>query len=480
MPIHAALTYAQTHQSRFLEELKEFIRFPSVSSQPNHSADVRHCAEWLAKHAEQIGLEHVQLIPTRRHPLVYGEWRHARQRPTVLIYGHFDVQPVDPLKAWHSPPFEPQERGNRLYGRGACDDKGQLFIHLKAIESLLRTERKLPVNVRCLFEGEEEIGSPNLPSFLSQNAQNLHADVAAVSDTRMLGPNRPALHYAERGALSAELEVTGPAHDLHSGNFGGAVHNPLQALCEILAKLHDAEGRVLIPGFYDRVLAITPNERAYMQQTGPKDEEILHDAQATHPWGEPEFTLYERTTLRPAVTINGIIGGYQGPGSKAVIPSRSLAKLNFRLVPAQEPRNVEEMFRRYIEQIAPPTVRCIVRSQPGAKPVLMNPGHSAFRAAAHAYRKVFGVTPVFLRSGGTIPIVHSLQRFLRVQTVLMGFALPDARLHAPNENLHLPTFECGVATIIWFLRFIALKNSRISHFHETERSDLPTRLHAGM
>ena len=461
-----ALAYAQAHSARFVEELKEFVRFPSVSSQPNHARDVKGCADWLAKHMRHVGLQRIKVIPTQRHPLVYGEWRNVSARPTVLIYGHFDVQPADPLNAWHSPPFDPQVRGENLYGRGACDDKGQLFLHLKAIESLLRTEGSLPVNVRCLFEGEEEIGSPNLPAFLARHANELRSNVAVVSDTRMLGPNRPALHYAERGALSAELEVTGPAHDLHSGNFGGAVHNPLQALCEMLAKLHDDEGRVQIPGFYDHVLNVTAKERDYMRQTGPRDQEILKDAEAMHSWGESEFTLYERTTARPALTINGITGGYQGPGGKAVIPARALAKLNFRLVPAQHPKEIDRLFQRYVAQITPPTVRCTVRSEPGAQPVLINPGHPAIRAAAKAYRKAFGVGPVFLRSGGTIPIVNSFQRFLQLPTVLMGFALPDARLHAPNENLHLPTFQRGIATSIWFLRLIAgtalgnLRNSR--------------------
>ena len=368
-----AIAYSRRNLSRFLQDLKEFVRFPSVSSQPKHAADVRRCAGWLARHLKQVGLQRVRLISTKGHPLVYGEWRRAPQRPTILVYGHFDVQPADPVSAWRSPPFDPTVRGDKLYGRGACDDKGQLFVHLKAIESLLRTAGKLSVNVRCLFDGEEEIGSPNLPAFLSRHAKRLRADVAVVSDTRMLGPDRPALHYAERGALSAEVEVSGPRQDLHSGNFGGAVHNPLQAICEILGKLHDANGRVVIPGFYDRVLSVTPNERAYMRKAGPKDQEILHDAQTSQPWGEAEFTLYERTTLRPSLAINGIVGGYQGPGSKAVIPSHALAKLNFRLVPAQDPDEIAGLFRRHLKETAPRTVKCTVRVSHSAKPALLNP-----------------------------------------------------------------------------------------------------------
>lgn len=451
-----ALKYSQAHRRRFVEELKQFVRFPSISSQPRHADDVRKCAEWLAAHMKQIGLERVAVIPTRRHPVAYGEWKQAARRPTVLIYGHFDVQPADPLDKWHSPPFTPQVRGQNLFGRGACDDKGQLFVHLKAIESFLRTSRRLPVNVRCLFDGEEEIGSPNLPAFLQRNAKILASDVAIVSDTRMLGPFRPAINYAERGALSAEIAVAGPRQDLHSGNFGGAVHNPLQILCEILAGLHDSAGHIAIPGFYDRVLQVTPRERSYMARTGPSDSEILRDAQAQEAWGEAEYTLYERITLRPALAITGITGGYQGPGIKSVIPSHAVAKINFRLVPAQDPSEIDRLLRAHLARLAPPTARVTVRSEPGAKPVLINPGHPAIRTAAKAYREAFGASPVFLRSGGTIPIVDSFQKILKLPTVLMGFALPDDNMHAPNEKFHLPNFYRGIATSIWFLNGIAL------------------------
>jgi acetylornithine deacetylase/succinyl-diaminopimelate desuccinylase-like protein len=310
--------------------------------------------------------------------------------------------------------------------------------------------------VRCLFDGEEEIGSPNLPSFLQRNAKMLASDVAIVSDTRMLGPLRPAINYAERGALSAEIAVSGPRQDLHSGNFGGAVHNPLQILCEILAGLHDSAGHIAIPGFYDRVLQVTPRERSYMARTGPSDSEILRDAQAQEAWGEAEYTLYERITLRPALAITGITGGYQGPGTKSVIPSHAVAKINFRLVPAQDPSEIDRLLRAHLARLAPPTAQVTVRSEPGAKPVLINPGHPAIRTAAKAYREAFGASPVFLRSGGTIPIVDSFQKILKLPTVLMGFALPDDNMHAPNEKFHLPNFYRGIATSIWFLNGIAL------------------------
>jgi acetylornithine deacetylase/succinyl-diaminopimelate desuccinylase-like protein len=444
------LIYAQTHRQRFVTELKDFVRFPSVSAQPRHDGDLKKCAAWLANHLRRIGLEHINIVSTPRHPLVYAEWRRAPERPTVLIYGHYDVQPADPLHEWRSPPFEPVVHGHNLYGRGACDDKGQMFAHVKALEAYLRTERVLPVNVQCLFEGEEEIGSPNLTPFLSQHKSALAADVAVMSDMPMIAPDHPAITYAMRGGLSLELEVCGPKRDLHSGIFGGAIHNPLQALCEIIARLHDANGRVAIPGFYDHVRRWSEQEREYMACTGPSDAQILRDAQGQG-WGERSYTLYERTTIRPVMTVNGIIGGYQGPGSKAVIPARAVAKLSFRLVPDQDPAEINRLFREHIARLTPPTVHSSVRTNFMAEPALVNRRHPGMRAALVAYRKGFGATPVFLRSGGTIPIVNTFQTMLGLPTVLMGFALPDDRMHAPNEKFHLPNFYHGIATSAWFL-----------------------------
>jgi acetylornithine deacetylase/succinyl-diaminopimelate desuccinylase-like protein len=458
--IAAPLAYAQAKRPRFVAELEDFICFPTVSAQPKHTDDLKRCATWLADHLRQIGLERVTVVPTAHHPIVYADWQHAPQCPTVLIYGHYDVQPPDPLHEWRSPPFEPTVRGNDLYGRGASDDKGQLFTHVKALEAYLHTTGELPVNVKCLFEGEEEIGSPNLPSFLTHHKDMLAVDVAVLSDMRILAPDRPAITYALRGALSIELEVTGPAQDLHSGTFGGAVHNPLHALCEIIAKLHDADGRVAIPGFYDRVRQWSKEEHAYMARTGPNDVQILRDAQVEKGWGERGYTLYEQTTIRPALTINGIRGGYQGSGVKAVIPARAVAKFNFRLVPDQDPREIDRLFRQYIARITPPAVRSKVRTYLLAKPALVNRNHPMMRAAAVAYRKGFGSAPVFLRSGGTIPVVSLFQEMLGIPTVLMGFALPDDRLHAPNEKFHLPNFYNGIATSIWFLAGIGAMRGR--------------------
>jgi acetylornithine deacetylase/succinyl-diaminopimelate desuccinylase-like protein len=450
-----ALVYARSHRSRFLADLMEFVRFPSVSAQPKHAGDIRRCSAWLGNHLKKVGLQKVKVVRTHRHPVVYAEWLHAPSLPTVLIYGHYDVQPPDPLSEWASPPFEPTVRGNNLYGRGACDDKGQLFTHVKAIEGFLHATGRLPVNVKCLFEGEEEIGSPHLTDFVERNRRALGAQLAVMSDTRMLGPSRPSLTYSVRGQLGLEIEVRGPHHDLHSGNFGGAVHDPLQALCEIIAQLHDKNGRVAIPGFYNRVRRWTENERDYMERNGPADKQILRDAETEAGWGERGYSLYERVTVRPSLTINGISGGYEGVGGKAIIPSRALAKLSFRLVPDQDPREIEMIFRRHISRITPSTVKSIVRTNQLAKPAVIDRHHPALHAAAVAYCKAFGASPVFLRSGGSIPVVSTFQRVLSIPTVLMGFALPDDRIHAPNEKFHLPNFYKGVETSIWFLWEIA-------------------------
>jgi len=450
-----ALAYARENRPRFIEELKRFINFPSVSAQPKHASDLRRCAASLADHLSRIGLHNARMIATGHHPLVYADWLQNARGPTLLIYGHYDVQPPEPLNEWHSPPFSATVRGNNLYGRGASDDKGQMFAHVKSLEAYLRTCAALPVNVKCIFEGEEEIGSPNLHSFIERNRGSLSADIAVVSDMPIPGPNRPAITYAMRGGLSFELEVIGPKRDLHSGLYGGAVHNPLQALCEIVGTLHDHNGRVTIPGFYRRVREWKPLERKHMAKTGPSNIELLQNARATRAWGETGFTEYERTTIRPALTINGIAGGYQGPGTKGVIPARAVAKLSFRLVPDQDARELEARLREYIKDLTPQTVRSRLRVQSHAHPVVFDRNHPAMRAAAFAYRQGFGRAPIFLRCGGTIPVVDTFRQTLCIPTVLMGFALPNDNMHAPNEKFYLPNFYKGVTTCIWFLRALA-------------------------
>ncbi|MBV9762166.1 MAG: dipeptidase [Acidobacteriaceae bacterium] len=465
-----AIEYARRHRHRFVAELKDFVRFPTVSSQAKHAADIDRCAVWLAGRLKRAGMGGVRVVPTGGHPLVYAASEKVPGRPTVLVYGHYDVQPADPLREWRSPPFLPEVRGQNLYGRGACDDKGQMFAHVIALESWLMTERALPVNVKCIFEGEEEIGSPNLSGFIDKNNRALRADVAVLSDTRMLAPDRPAISYAERGTLSIELEVQGPEQDLHSGNFGGAVHNPLQVVSDLLAGLHDASGRVAIPGFYRKVRLPANAERDYMARVGPSDEEIMRDARVSQAWGEPGFSLYERTTLRPALTLNGVAGGYQGPGVKAVIPARAVAKLSFRLVPDQDPREIENMFRRHIRRVSPSTVKTVIRASAFVNPVVLRRDHPAVRAAALAYRNAFGSAPVFLRSGGTIPVVGLFREKLEIPTVLMGFALPGDRMHAPNEKFHLPNFYKGTETCIHFLHEMSKASNGLSPAQISEGS----------
>jgi acetylornithine deacetylase/succinyl-diaminopimelate desuccinylase-like protein len=411
-------------------------------------------------------MERVTVVPTRGQPIIYAEKCHASKMPTVLIYGHYDVQPADPLAEWRSPPFGPVIRGNNLYGRGASDDKGQLFTHVKALEAFLQTSGELPVNVKCLFEGEEEVGSPNLASFMAANRHTLAADCAVISDTQIPAPDRPAITYALRGSISLELEVFGQKRELHSGVFGGVVHNPLQALCEMIAQLHDADGYVNIPGFYDRVRQWVKAERAYMRKVGPSDEQILRDAGASKGWGERGYSLYERATIRPAITVSGIIGGYQGSGVKAAIPAHALAKLNIRLVPDQVPQEIDCLFREYIAKITPPGAQTRIRTFMSTKPALIGRKHPALAAAARAYHQGFGVSPVFLRNGGTIPVVNLIQETLGIPAVLMGFGLPDDRIHSPNEKFHLPNFFKGIETSIRFLAEVS-QWQRVSQFYET-------------
>jgi acetylornithine deacetylase/succinyl-diaminopimelate desuccinylase-like protein len=447
-----ALALARASRATSVDMLREFIRFPTVSAQPKHAADIRRCVRWLAEQLERIGLENVAIERTARHPLVYCDWRHAPGRPTVLVYGHFDVQPAEPIAAWKTPPFEPSLRGKDLFGRGASDDKGQICCHLGAIEAQLRAEGRLPVNVRCIFEGEEEIGSPNLRPFLERHRNRLSSDVAVISDTRMLGPGRTAITYSLRGSTSMEIEFTALPRDVHSGSFGGALRNPVQALCEFIADLHDRSGRVRVPGFYDRVRLVSAGERQFMRQHGPGDREILKAAGATCSYGEPGYTMYERTTIRPALTFNGIAGGYQGQGGKGIIPASASIKLNFRLVPEQEPREVEQLLREHLRNAVPRGIGVNATATGSASPAVMSREHPAMRAAARAYHRGFGASPAFVRSGGTIPVVNLFREVLGISTVLLGFALPDDGMHGPNEKFHLPNLYQGIETCIHFLR----------------------------
>ena len=439
----------------FLRELQQLVAFPSISTDPAFAGAVRGCAAWLAKHLAGIGLDAVQVFETPRHPVVYAEKLVSPERPTLLIYGHYDVQPVEPTAAWTVPPFGGLVRGDRLYGRGASDDKGQFFAHVKALEILLKTGRPLPLNVKVLLEGEEEIGSPNLGAFIRQHRRRLRADWAVLSDTNMISAEQPSLTYGLRGSLSAELEVRGPQAELHSGIFGGAVLNPLQALCEMLARLHDGRGRVAIPGFYEAVHPASPAERAYLRRHGPADAQLLREAQVGQGWGEAGYSLYERTTLRPSLSITGLSGGYQGAGIKSVVPPRASAKLSFRLAAGQDPHVVEQQLRQHLARITPPQVQATLTAQLHARPYALAPTHPAMRAAGRAYAAGFGRAPVLQRSGGTIPVVSLFEEELGIPTVLMGFGLPDDRKHGPDEFLHLPNLRRGIRTSLAFLHELA-------------------------
>ncbi len=451
----SACQYARDHGPAFLEQLQAFLLLPSISTLPEHTPDVLAAAQWLVRDCEAIGLEHVQLLETAGHPVVYADWLHAQGKPTVLVYGHYDVQPVDPVAQWDTPPFEPTLKGEDLFARGASDDKGQVFAHLKAAEALLKAEGSLPVNLKFIIEGEEEIGSAHLEPTLIDNAALLQADVCLISDSNILAPDRPALSYGLRGLVYAEIAVQGPSHDLHSGRYGGGVHNPLQALCEIVAQLHDAHGRVTVPGFYDDVRTPSVEEKDELAALGHRDEDFLAETGAPATWGEAGFSTLERLGTRPTLELHGIRGGFTGEGAKTVIPASCTAKVSMRLVPHQSCQEVGQRFKAYVLSIAPPTVKVTVHLMQSGDPVLIDREHGAVRAAATAYEQSFGAKPLFTLDGGSIPVVEQLQKAFDLPVVLMGLGLPDDQLHAPNEKFHLPNFYNGIDCSIRFLQLMA-------------------------
>lgn len=448
-------SYLQNAKPRQVAELQDWLRIPSISTLSAHKGDVRRAAEWAAANMRQAGLENIAIIDTKSQPMVFGDWLHAGDnRPTILIYGHFDVQPVDPINLWETPPFEPTVRGDNLFARGASDDKGQTFIHIKAVEALLQTTGKLPVNVKFLIEGEEESGSGAIKQYVRAHGNQLAADAVLVSDTHILAPDRPAILYGLRGMWTAEITVTGASQDLHSGSYGGAIHNANQALAEILAALHDSNGHITVPGFYDDVRVLSADERASLARVPYGDKEILADSGAPAVYGEPEYSVIERTGARPTLEINGMWGGFTDEGFKTVIPSKAFAKISCRLVPNQDPARIGKLVTVYLKQLAPSTVRIDVRPLRGdGAPAFLTPyDNPAIQAASRAYQKVFGADPVFMLEGGGIPIVNIFQEVLNAPIVLMGFGLPDDNLHAPNERFHLPNFYNGIRTSIIFLQ----------------------------
>ncbi len=442
--------FARSQQPRFLEELKSLLRIPSVSTLPEHKGDVRRAAETLAAELKRIGLENVRVIETTGHPLVYGDWLHAAGKPTCLAYGHYDVQPPDPLDEWLTPPFEPTERDGNLYARGAVDDKGQMFTHVKALESLFKASvGTLPINVRVIIEGEEEVGGEGIARFVREHPDQLKADFALVSDTEMFAPGLPTLCVGLRGMIYTELEAQGAKVDLHSGIYGGAAPNPFVALAQVIAALKDPQGHILIPGFYDRVEAPSPAELKAWKSL-PFDEEDYRRSEvgSRDLTGEPGFSVLERTWARPTMDVHGMPGGFIGAGAKTVIPARATAKISFRLVPDQNPQEVFAQYKSYVESLQPKGIELGVRLIHSGDAIVMRTDNRYIQAATRALHQVFGKDTVFIRSGGSVPIVGDFERHLKIPTVMMGFGLPDDNLHAPNEKFHIPNFYRGIESII--------------------------------
>lgn len=447
-----AIEFARDNQTRFLSELKNLLRIPSISTLPENRAHVRHCAQVLASELKRIGMEHISLVETDGHPLVIADWLYASGRPTCLCYGHYDVQPPDPLEEWISPPFEPTERDGNLYARGAVDDKGQMYMHLKALESLMRTGKaKLPLNVRVILEGEEEVGGEGIAKFVREHPEQLKADFALISDTEMFAPGLPTLCVGLRGMIYTEIEARGAATDLHSGMYGGAAPNPLIALCQIIARLKDPEGRITIPGIYDDVVPPSAEELAAWKSLPFSAEEFQrNEVGATELTGEPEFSVLERLWSRPTLEVHGMPGGFTGAGAKTVIPARATAKVSMRLVPNMDAARVFHKFSAYISSICPAGIKVNVRLIHSADPMVIKTGNPYIQAATAAMREVFGRETVFVRSGGSIPIVGDFEHNLHIPSVMMGFGLPDDNLHAPNEKFKIANFHNGIEAIIRF------------------------------
>ena len=443
--------YFKRNRQNQLEELKNFLRIPSVSSLSAHQKDIHRGAEWLKKALENAGMENARIDETPGHPVVYADWLHAEGKPTVLVYGHYDVQPVDPLHLWETPPFDPHVRDNKLYARGASDDKGQTFMHIKAVEALLQLNGELPVNIKFIIEGEEEIGSPNLPAYVEQNKEQLKADVIVISDTGMQGPGRPAVCYGLRGLAGIQIDVKGPKGDLHSGLYGGAVQNPLHAIVEILASFRDKEGVIQVDGFYEDVLPVSDEERAEFAALEFDVEQEKKDLGIEEDFGEKGYSFVERTWIRPTLEVNGITGGFSGEGIKTVLPSEASSKITCRLVPDQDPDDIIAKLRAHVEAHKPPGVTVEITDFDKGKPFLTPYDHPAIQAAGRSYEKIYQVPTAYTRMGGSVPIVAAFDEILGLPVVLMGFGLSSENFHAPNEHFHLENFDKGLRVISDYL-----------------------------
>jgi acetylornithine deacetylase/succinyl-diaminopimelate desuccinylase-like protein len=451
-----ARQYALANAGRFQAELFELLRIPSLSGDPARASDVRRAAEWLAEHLQQIGATRADVMPTAGHPVVYAEWLGAGpEKPTVLVYGHYDVVPASIEDGWDSEPFEPLERDGKIFARGATDDKGQLYIHVKAFEACLQSGAGCPVNLKFLLEGEEEISSPNLRPFIESHQDLLAADVCVVSDSSMRTIDQPVILHSLRGMTYLEIEVTGPKDDLHSGFYGGAVHNPALALVEILAALHNPDHSIAVPGFYDDVVPLTSAERAEIAKTAISEAELLDATGVPAPWGEEDFTFAERTSARPTLEINGIGSGWTGPGPKTIIPATAMAKVSCRLVGNQDPHKIFDLVKAYVESIAPPAVAVEVRLVTTGEPALIDFTIPEMQAAVRAYEIGWGATPAFTRGGGSIPIVADIYNLMKMPVVMMGYGLDTDGLHGTNEHFSIEMFRRGIETAIVYLDELA-------------------------
>lgn len=447
-------SYFEQNKDRFLNELLDLLRIPSISADSAYKDDVARCADAVKKYMLDAGVDRAEIYPTKGHPIVYGERIVDPSYPTVLVYGHYDVQPADPLELWDSPPFEPVIKDGKIYARGACDDKGQFFMHIKAFEIMNKTNT-LSCNVKMMIEGEEEVGSNNLESFLAEYKDMLKADVVLVSDTSMISMEHPSIETGLRGLAYMEVEVTGPNRDLHSGVYGGGVANPINQLCKMIASLHDENNHITIPGFYDKVDNLNEAERNALNQAPFDLEEYKKDLDVADVWGEKDYTTLERTGVRPTLDVNGIWGGYTGEGAKTVLPSKAYAKISMRLVPHQSSEEISEMFARHFEKIAPAGVKVKVTPHHGGEPVVTPTDSKAYQAAARAIRESFGKDPIPTRGGGSIPIVALFESILGLKTVLLGFGLDNDNIHSPNEKYNVENYYKGIQTLPFFHKFFA-------------------------
>jgi acetylornithine deacetylase/succinyl-diaminopimelate desuccinylase-like protein len=443
--------FVEQNRERLLNELKDFLRIPSISTLPEHRADIDRAAGFVADSLGGIGMENVEIIPTAKHPLIYADWMHAAGKPTVLCYGHYDVQPADPLELWNSPPFEPAVRDGNIYGRGTADDKGQMYMHVKAIEALRAATGTLPINVKFLVEGEEEVGGASIAKYVAANPGKLKADVALVSDTALYAEGIPTLCIGLRGLIYMEVEATGPARDLHSGLYGGAAPNPIFGLVELLSKVKDSSGVIRVPGIYHDVQPPAPAEKQSWEHL-PFDERdfLKKEVGSTALTGESAHTVLERIWARPTFEVHGIAGGFTAAGAKTVIPAKATAKVSFRLVPDQDPDKVIAAFREFVQHHTPHGIQIELRVLSAGPGLVVNPDHPAIKVAAQAFSDVLGKPTVFIRSGGSIPIVGDFATHLGIPTVLMGFGLPDDGLHSPNEKYHLENYYQGIRTVAHF------------------------------